>query len=559
MVLVGGRRYGLIGRNGSGKTTFLDALARRKIPGVPSSRSVLLVKQEIEGDKRSPLEWVLSSDTRLQVLLEKASRLEKKNISLRNSNEKMKVNSRLSEIYAAIAQLEEETKTSESKGHKILYGLGFSAFKQKAATNTLSGGWRMRVGLACALFMEPSLLLLDEPTNHLDLETVLWLQSYLANSFANTLVVVSHDRYFLNAVVTDVMHLDRHSISVHRGDFSSFEKVTEERRKQQLRLKTAQELKRVHLQEYITKHAELGSNGPKAAKQRKSRMKRMARLGMEAQAEMQGRRYKASYDGEYAEVDEIQADGKVVLNMPDPGQLKGTLITLDEVTFTYPSNNGVDNSNKDLQSAEPLLKKVNFSMGQSSRIALVGRNGCGKSTLIKLVMGHLNPQEGISTRSSRARIGYIAQHHVDQLDMDLTALDLIASKYPGDSSLQHIQRLRQHLAAFGIGGATLPSQKIRTLSGGQKCRVCMAITMYCRPHILIMDEPTNHLDLETTQALIKSLSDFKGGLLVVSHDQYLLSSVCRQIWVCGKKTMKRFNGTFLDYKKKILRKHSDVK
>jgi len=531
-ILVGGRRYGLIGKNGVGKSTFLDALARREIPGVPAV-SIFYVRQEVVGDARTALEWVMEADSEHKAMLDEVKKLE--------SEESEAGGLRLKELYEQLeAKGEGSGKDSETKARRILSGMGVSAEMAAQKTNSLSGGWRMRVAIACALFVEPGLLLLDEPTNHLDLETVIWLEKHLRDEFQQTLLVVSHDRNFLNEVVTDILHFENGKLENYRGDYFSFETTVAERRARQEKLREVQEERKEHMQKYIDEHAQLGNNGPNAAKQRKSRMKKMERVGMEAAAAIEGRKIKSSYDGVQDEVEAVHDAKAFTLNFPDPGSTGRDVpvVRLDDVAFGY-------------DVSRTLFEKVSFSLDVKSRVAVLGRNGCGKSTLIKLIMGTLEATSGLCTRDSGSRIEYIAQHHLDQLDGDDCPLHFILSKFPNDESFSHELRMRNHLANFGLGGEILPFQSIRTLSGGQKCRLSMAITMYRRPHFLIMDEPTNHLDMETTDALVDAIKEFKGGLLIVSHDQHLISQVCTDLWVMRNRSAKRFDGTVEQYKKRV--------
>jgi ATPase subunit of ABC transporter with duplicated ATPase domains len=374
------------------------------------------------------------------------------------------------------------------------------------------------------------------------LEAVLWLEKFLTTTFTGTLVVVSHDRHFLNEIVTDVVHFHRGNLKTFRGDISNFEGVREEDRIRQIRLREQQEAKREHLQKYIDLHAQAGENGVKAARQRKSKQKKLDKLGVMAQ---DGKKWKASYDGDADEVEDFKEDEEVELTFPDPGGFDGDIIRLEQVEFGYSPD-------------KILLSDVDLSISLSSRAALLGRNGMGKSTLIKLAVGGLQPSKGKAVIDNRAKIEYLAQHQLEQLDPDSTPLQTMIDRYPGDHSNSHIGDLRRYLANFGLGGEVLPIQKIHTMSGGQKCRLCLACAMYRRPHLLILDEPTNvstivpdnhfelfsflicimlfsifvkHLDLETTQALIEAIREFQGGVLIVSHDQHLLTSVCKNIYV----------------------------
>lgn len=299
-----------------------------------------------------------------------------------------------------------------------------------------------------------------------------WLERYLTKDFKGTLVVVSHDRHFLNEVVTDVVHFHRGKLTTYRGDINNFTAVVEENRKRQIRLYEQQEAKRAHLQKYIDLHAQAGENGVKAARQRKSRMKKLDKLGVMAAGE--GRKFKASYDGEAEEVEEYEEDEEVVLNFPDPGGFDGNIVTLDRVTFGYSAD-------------RTLLKEVDLTIDMNSRVALLGRNGCGKSTLIKVIVGALSPNEGKVSINGRAKIEYLAQHQLEQLDPDSCPMETMLERYPGDRGNTHKGELRRYLANFGLGGDELPMQKIHTMSGGQKCRLCLAAAMYRKPHLLILD------------------------------------------------------------------------
>jgi ATP-binding cassette subfamily F protein 3 len=572
--LARGRRYGLMGRNGCGKTTFLTYLAQRQIDGaVPKHMNMLLVRQEIMGNSWTAVETVLKSDVKresvkryiewceqqLDILEkggdqqqqqdqdqqeeEKDSKKESKGRQKLRDRKKLnmqkaarqaaasttaaqvqeskeekrkQLNAKLALAYERLGQIEEEEGGDpEPRARKVLAGLGFTTDMQDKPTSELSGGWRMRVSLSCALFANPSLLLLDEPTNHLDLEAVLWLERYLTTQFAGTLVVVSHDRHFLNEVVTDVVHFHRNTLTTYRGDISNFEAVRADDQLRQQRIYDQQEAKRAHLQKYIDLHAQSGENGVKASRQRKSKMKKLDKLGVMAQ---DGKKWKASYDGDAEEVEEVQEEEKVVLNFPDPGSFEGDIIRLERAKFGYSPD-------------KILLKDVDLTVTLKSRIALLGRNGCGKSTLIKLTVGALHPLGGKSIIDPRAKIEYLAQHQLEQLDPDGTPLSTMIDRYPGDRGNTHIGELRRYLANFGLGGEILPIQKIHTMSGGQKCRLCLASAMYRKPHLLILDEPTNHLDLETTEALIEAIKTFQGGVLLVSHDQHLLTNVCDDLLV----------------------------
>jgi ATPase subunit of ABC transporter with duplicated ATPase domains len=416
------------------------------------------------------------------------SKTKKKNIEVQQA----KLSEKLGKAYQKLAQIEEEEGGDpEPRARKVLSGLGFSEEMQNKKTSELSGGWRMRVSISCALFANPSLLLLDEPTNHLDLESVFWLERYLTTKFNGTLVVVSHDRHFLNEVVTDVVYFHKAKLTCYRGDITNFEAVRDDEKLRQIRLRENQEAKKAHLQKYIDLHSQAGENGVKAAKQRKSKMKKLDKLGVMAAGE--GKKWKASYDGDADEVEEYEEDEKVELLFPDPGGFDGDIVKVQRAKFGYTQE-------------KILLNDVDLTIDLNSRAALLGRNGCGKSTLIKLIVGALQPMDGNVNIDGRAKIEYLAQHQLEQLDPDGTPMQTMLERYPGDQGNAHKLSLRRYLANFGLGGEILPKQRIHTMSGGQKCRLCLAAAMYRKPHLLILDEPTNHLDLETSVRLFVTIS-----------------------------------------------------
>jgi len=600
LIIAKGRRYGLMGRNGCGKTTLMTLLANRQIPGaVPKNMTMLLVRQEIIGNDINAVETVLKSDVKRESVKKfitwcegELDRLENKGaepmkkdedeakatskgkqklrdrkkqnqqkaakaklaasgagkeIEEKNAkfieDQKSKLAGKLAKAYQKLAQIEEEDGSDpEPRARKVLSGLGFSQEMQNKPTSELSGGWRMRVSISCALFADPSLLLLDEPTNHLDLEAVLWLERYLTSNFKGSIVVVSHDRHFLNEVVTDVVHFHNSKLTAYKGDISNFEAVRDDDKQKQLRLRATQEAKRAHLQKYIDLHAQSGENGVKASRQRKSKMKKLDKIGVMAQ---EGKKYKASYDGAADEIEEYVEEETVELLFPDPGGFNGDIVRLEQVTFGYTED-------------RILLNDIDLTIDAKSRCALLGRNGCGKSTLIKLIVGALKPTRGKATIDGRSKIEYLAQHQLEQLDPDGTPMQTMIDRYPGDGGNAHILGLRRYLANFGLGGEILPNQRIHTMSGGQKCRLCLAAAMYRKPQLLILDEPTNHLDLETTDALIEAIKAFKGGVLLVSHDQHLLTSVCKHLYVVENEKLELLQQgmsnkeTFEAYKKAVV-------
>ncbi|KAL5715974.1 ABC transporter F member 4 [Ranunculus cassubicifolius] len=516
-----GKRYGLIGPNGKGKTTLLKLLAWRKIP-VPKNIDVLLVEQEVVGDDRSALEAVVSANEELLKLREEAAALQNS-----DANDEDDSGEKLAEVYEKLQILGSDA--AESQASKILAGLGFTKDMQRRPTKSFSGGWRMRISLARALYVQPTLLLLDEPTNHLDLRAVLWLEEYLGR-WKKTLVIVSHDRDFLNTVCTEIIHLHDEKLQVYRGNFDDFENGYEQRRKE------------------MNKKFEIYDKQIKAAKRTGSRVQQDKVKERVKFANKDSKKSKGKVVDEDEDVPEAPKkwrDYSVEFHFPEPTELTPPLMQLIEVSFSYPNREDFKLSN------------IELGIDMGDRIAIVGPNGAGKSTLLNLLAGDLVPTEGESRRSQKLRIGRYSQHFVDLLTMEETAVQYLLRLHPDQEGFSKQETVRAKLGKFG-----LPSHNhltpIAKLSGGQKARVVFTSISMSKPHILLLDEPTNHLDMQSIDALADALDEFTGGVILVSHDSRLISRVCEneeksQIWVVEDGTVKTYPGTFEEYKEDLQR------
>ncbi len=504
LTLAHGRRYGLVGRNGAGKSTLLRAIANRSVSGLPATTQVLHVEQEVSGDETPVIEAVLQADGERAALLAEEATL------LADTSGKAS-SARLTAVYARLHEI--DAYAAEARAAEILSGLSFSPEMQQRPTKSFSGGWRMRVALARALFVVPDLLLLDEPTNHLDLEAVCWLESTLM-AWPTTLLLVSHAREFLDNVCTDVIHLHSKKLTAWKGNYSSFEAQRAERLRCAEKRAEADARKKKHMQAFLDKFGALLRQRAKLVQNR------MARL--EANIDKVG----------------VFDDPEYQFRFPDPGVVSPPIIGFHDVTFAYPG------------APKPVFRNVNFGFDLDSRIALVGRNGIGKTTLLNLMTGALTPQAGHVQRNPKVRISSFSQHFVDQLDMTATPLSYLQGCYAGVPS----QELRNHLGSFGIGG-TLATQTMFTLSGGQKSRVALAKVTWTQPHLLLLDEPSNHLDIESVSAISQGLSLYRGGVILVSHDEHLITNVADELWVVtGDGGVSPFAGSFRDYKHTLVLK-----
>ncbi|KAM6223110.1 ATP-binding cassette sub-family F member 3 isoform 1-T1 [Rhynchocyon petersi] len=497
--LAWGRRYGLVGRNGLGKTTLLKMLANRSLR-VPAHLSLLHVEQEVAGDDTSALQSVLESDTVREDLLRRERELSAQIASGRAEGSEA---AQLVEIYAKLEEIEADK--APARASVILAGLGFTPKMQQQPTREFSGGWRMRLALARALFARPDLLLLDEPTNMLDVRAILWLENYL-QTWPSTILVVSHDRNFLNAIATDIIHLHSQRLDGYRGDFETFIKTKQERLLNQQREYEAQQQYRQHIQVFIDRFRYNANR----ASQVQSKIKMLEKL---------------------PKLKPVDKESEVVMKFPDGFEkFSPPVLQLDEVDFYYDPKHVI-------------FSRLSVSVDLESRICVVGENGAGKSTMLKLLMGDLSPVRGIRHAHRNLKIGYFSQHHVEQLDLNVSAVELLARKFPGRPEEEY----RHQLGRYGISGE-LAMRPVASLSGGQKSRVAFAqMTMPC-PNFYILDEPTNHLDMETIEALGCALNKFRGGVILVSHDERFIRLVCQELWVCEGGGVTRVEGGFDQYR-----------
>lgn len=499
-----GRRYGLVGPNGHGKTTLLRHIADKKSMGLPQSLDILLCEQEVVADETPAVQAVMKADKRVFELEEELKILEAKDDD--------EAADRLNQIHEELARLGADQ--TEPKARRILAGLGFTTPEmQNRPVINFSGGWRMRVSLARALFMEPNLLLLDEPTNHLDLNAVIWLDNYLCG-WKKTLLVVSHDQSFLDNVCTDIIHLDMQKLFYYRGNYTQFKRMLEQKRKEQQKDYEKQ-------QKQIQQLKQSGKSGKQAEKKVKDE--------------------KTRRQGEAQQVDLLQRPKEYIVKFKfkQPSELQPPILGLYDVDFGY--GNG------------PLIfKKVNFGVDLSSRIAIVGPNGVGKSTFLKLLAGEIEPGSGERRANHRARIAKFDQHSGEHLTSEENPTQYLQRVFNLD-----YQEARKYLGSFGLAAHahTIPNCQ---LSGGQKSRVALCELALHGPHILILDEPTNNLDLESIDALADALSTFEGGVVVVTHDERLIRATDCVLYVVEDNSIEEIDGDFDDYRQEILDQLGEV-
>ncbi|XP_063708382.1 ATP-binding cassette sub-family F member 3 [Culicoides brevitarsis] len=501
LTLAYGRRYGFVGRNGLGKTTLLRMISSKHLQ-IPSHITILHVEQEVVGDDTIALDSVLECDFVRSNLLKREKEI---NSLISSGTADPALSAELSEIYIQLESIEADK--APARASIILNGLGFTKQMQAMTTKEFSGGWRMRLALARALFSKPDLLLLDEPTNMLDIKAIIWLENYL-QQWPTTLLVVSHDRNFLDTVPTDILYLHSQRIDTYKGNYEQFDKTKTEKHKAQRREYEAQLAHRQHVQEFIDRFR---YNANRAASVQ-SKIKMLEKL---------------------PELKPVEKEVEVTLKFPEVEPINATMIQLNEVGFRYNESRTIFNC-------------VNLSANLDSRICIVGENGAGKTTLLKIITGINEPTSGLMTTHRALRLAYFAQHHVDSLAMNVNSVELLQNEFPGKT----VEEYRRQLGSFGVSG-DLALQVIASLSGGQKSRVAFAKMCMSQPNFLVLDEPTNHLDIETIEALGHAINNYKGGVILVSHDERLIRMVCKELWICGNGTVQSIDGGFDEYRKLV--------
>jgi ATP-binding cassette subfamily F protein 3 len=496
-----GQKVGLVGRNGTGKTTLFRLILGASTPdegsiNINPKHKIGTVAQEAPAGPESLLETVLAADVERSSLLLEAEIATDPN--------------RISDIHIRLADIKAET--APARAATILSGLGFAHTIHNRPCSEFSGGWRMRVALAATLFAEPDLLLLDEPTNHLDLEAVLWLENFLKR-WRGTLLVISHERTLLNKSVDHIIHLENCNLTRYTGGYDFFEKTRRERLVLQSKMAARQTAERQRIQSFVDRFRAKANK----ARQAQSRVKMLERM---------------------EPIASVIEEKTISFQFPHPPLLSPPLIALNKISVGYESGN-------------PILQDVDLRIDMDDRIALIGANGNGKSTMMKMLAGRLMPEAGKLVKSKKLKVGYFAQHQSEELNPDGSAFDHISERKP----MEPPARLRGHLGRFGFVQERADT-KVQNLSGGEKARLLFALMSLEKPHIMLLDEPTNHLDIDSREALVEALNFYEGAVILVSHDVHLVSLVADNLWLVDDGKCKIFDGSIDEYEKILLEKRS---
>jgi ATP-binding cassette subfamily F protein 3 len=492
-----GARTGFVGRNGTGKTTLFRMIAGEVSPesgtlSIPRAMRLGQVEQEAPGGATTLIDFVLEADRERASLMAEAETAADPH--------------RIAEIHTRLVDI--EAHAAPSRAATILTGLGFDEAAQNTALSEFSGGWRMRVALAAVLFTRPDLLLLDEPTNYLDLEGTLWLIDYLA-TYPATVLIISHDRDLLDAVCDHILHLDRAKLTLWRGNYDSFERQRREQQAILVKAQKKQEEQRKHLQSFVDRFRASATK----ASQAQSRLKMLARM---------------------QPVTAIVDSEVLPFRLPSPERpLSPPIVALDAASVGY--------------GERTVLSRLGLNVSNDDRIGLLGANGNGKSTFAKLVAGRMEVMAGTMRRSTKLKVGFFAQHQVEELGEGLTPYNYVAERLKDATE----SKIRTRCAGLGF-----PAQKADTpvaqLSGGEKARLMMGLAAFDHPHLLILDEPTNHLDIDSRAALIDAINDYAGAIMLISHDRYLIDACADRLWLVYGGTVKPFDGDMDDYKALVL-------
>ena len=495
--LPAGHKVGLVGRNGTGKSTLLKLImgelsTEAGSASVPRNARIGSVAQEAPGGSATLLETVMAGDKERSDLLAEAETAHDPH--------------RIADIQMRLADI--NAHSAEARAAIILAGLGFSEEIQNGPCSALSGGWRMRVALAAALFGAPDVLLLDEPTNYLDLEGSIWLKSYLRD-YPHTILLVSHDRDLLNDSVDAILHLDQAKLTLYQGNYDNFERQRREKQALNQKMKKKQDDQRAHMMAYVDRFRFKASK----ARQAQSRLKALAKL--QPIADM--------------------VDSRVApFIFPNPEKaIAPPLVNWDKAAAGYGET--------------VVLRNITLRMDPDDRVALLGSNGNGKSTFAKLLCGKLKPMFGEMKHPGRLSIGYFAQHQLDELSEDRTPFEYISELMPNATVAQR----RARIGAVGFG-AQLADSKCSTLSGGEKARLLFFLATFHAPHVLVMDEPTNHLDIDSREALILAINDYEGAVVLISHDRHIIETCVDRLWLVKDGTVRSFDGDMDDYTDLVL-------
>lgn len=495
--IAAGQRVGLVGPNGVGKSTLFKLITGELQQdagdiSLMKNTSIGWVKQDLPDDDTTLIDIVLAADTERAALMAEAETTEDSD--------------RIGYIYTRLGEI--DAYDAPARAATILSGLGFDEAAQQRPISDFSGGWRMRVALAATLFRRPNLLMLDEPTNHLDFEAMVWLENYLMR-FTETLIIISHDRDILNKTVTHILHMEDQKLNAYTGTYDDFERRRAERLLNQQALREKQLKQREHMQKFVDRFGATASK----ARQAQSRLKAIQKMDI---------------------VDAVMAERVTAFTFPDPTELRSPLITLEDVDAGY-------------EPGKPVLRRLNLRIDMDDRIALLGANGNGKSTLVKLLSGRLPQLAGEIHKSGKLKIGYFAQFQTDELDVAITPYQTMAAVMKTSPE----PKVRAALGQFGFDKDKADT-KVGELSGGEKARLLFCLMGYDAPHIMLLDEPTNHLDMDAREALMQALNNYTGAVILVSHDPHLVETVADRLWLVADGTCEPFEDDLEAYRNLVV-------